>query len=156
MKQEKISIEEKVQEASKIVLYKQALEICKDFIYNYSTAVANIVGDIIQRPSLKKVTDLELEHDKFFSNQEEDEESPSRMSVFGDQLEYMVAVYYIFSVKREYTEDGKPCIKLNEVQEDVSLKDNPIRNVILIYDNEQVCCRDFDRLRNRLNKWKKK
>lgn len=163
MKKEKISTEETKSRVKQVIkevveesLQKQALEICKDFIYSYSTAMANVIGDFINKPTIDNLKNIEIEHDRYFSQRDENEDEIQRMFTFGDTEQYMVQFFYIFSVRRTYREDGKPCLMINEIQEGITLRDNPIRNLVLMYDNEAVCCRDFDRLRNRLNKWKKK
>lgn len=70
-----------------------------------------------------------------------------RMVDFGDDSSYSVMRYHIVNIKRFWDNQARPCIKLNEMPEEVNLKDNPCKNVVLIYDDDRLRDRDYSRLR---------
>lgn len=69
-----------------------------------------------------------------------------RMVQFGDESGYLAQRYHIVSVSSRW-ERGFPSIILNEMPEDLSLKDNPIKNVVLVYSDDRIRDRDYTRLR---------
>lgn len=68
-----------------------------------------------------------------------------RMIQLGE--DYTVMRYHIVSAKRFWDINHRPCILLNEMPEEVNLKDNPIKNVVLIYEDDILRDRDYSRLR---------
>lgn len=73
-------------------------------------------------------------------------EKKRRMVEFGDTERYSVMRYHLVSVRAMWYNES-PAIKLNEMPDDVTLKDNPIKNVILIYETPEIRDRDYARLR---------
>lgn len=78
-------------------------------------------------------------------------ERKNKMIEFGCESMYAISRYYILSYNSYFDTYGRPCIALNEMPEEVSLKDNPCKNVILIYSDVDVRDKDFQRLRLILN-----
>ena len=68
-----------------------------------------------------------------------------RMIQLGE--DYTVMRYHIVSAKRFWDVNQRPCILLNEMPEEVNLKDNPIKNVVLVYEDDILRDRDYSRLR---------
>lgn len=66
---------------------------------------------------------------------------------FGDQSQYTLLRWFIISVGRRYDDDGAPLLILNEMPEDATLKDNPIKNVVLSYEDEDQRDRDYMKVR---------
>ena len=58
---------------------------------------------------------------------------------------------YIVSAEMKYTDEGVPEIIINRMPDDVTLKDNPYKNIHVRYESEDDCSRDFDRLKLVLN-----
>lgn len=70
-----------------------------------------------------------------------------RMFSFGNCDNYIVSRFFIISVLKRYENDGAPILILNEMPEDVTLKDNPIKNLKLIYESEDDRDRDYEKLK---------
>lgn len=70
-----------------------------------------------------------------------------RMIAFGDGSDYSVMRYHIVNIRKYWDNLARPCIKLNEMPEEVNLKDNPCKNVVLIYEDDRIRDRDYSRLR---------
>ena len=76
-----------------------------------------------------------------------DTQRKRRMIEFGDENKFAVMRYHIVSVKSDWDTSSRPIIILNPMPEEVTLKDNPIKNIILQYESDEVRDRDYSRLR---------
>lgn len=72
------------------------------------------------------------------------------MFVFSDGKLALTRIF-IVSAEMDYTDEGVPEIIINRMPDDVTLKDNPYKNIHVRYENEENCSRDFDRLKLVLN-----
>lgn len=73
-----------------------------------------------------------------------------RMFVFSDGRLALTRIF-IVSAEMDYTDEGVPEIIINRMPDDVTLKDNPYKNIHVRYESEEICSRDFDRLKLVLN-----
>lgn len=73
-------------------------------------------------------------------------EKKRRMVEFGDESRFIAMRYHIVNVYRTWQEN-RPVLILNSMAEDVTMKDNPLKNVVLLYEDDRVRDRDYDRLR---------
>lgn len=73
-----------------------------------------------------------------------------RMFVFSDGKLALTRIF-IVSAEMGYTDEGVPEIIINRMPDDVTLKDNPYKNIHVRYESEENCSRDFDRLKLVLN-----
>lgn len=78
---------------------------------------------------------------------QEDNKKKKRMFTFGSVNDYMVSRFFIVSVKKKYSGDGEPILMINEMQDEITLKDNPIKNLKLIYEDEDDRDRDYEKLK---------
>lgn len=70
-----------------------------------------------------------------------------RMVEFGDGTSYSIMRYHIVNIKSYWDDQQRPCIKLNEMPEEVNMKDNPCKNCVLVYEDDRIRDRDYARLR---------
>lgn len=73
-----------------------------------------------------------------------------RMFVFSDGRLALTRIF-IVSAEMDYTDEGVPEIIINRMPDDVTLKDSPYKNIHVRYESEEICSRDFDRLKLVLN-----
>lgn len=126
-------------------------------ILNTCIDIFNDTGMVTFAKLLKSVKDSDGDSESIEALQKEEEswvnfegQKKRRMIQFGDESGYLAQRYHIVSVSARW-ERGLPCIILNEMPEDLSLKDNPIKNVFLYYADDRVRDRDYSRLRVILN-----
>lgn len=73
-------------------------------------------------------------------------EKKRRMVSFGDGSQFIAMRYHIVNIHRTWRGD-KPALILNSMADDVTMKDNPLKNVVLLYEDDRIRDRDYDRLR---------
>jgi hypothetical protein len=122
-------------------------------------SVANLFGDlklnvlkgkledVIALQDTKSIADFTEECVKW---SEKEYTKKQRMFVFSDGKLALTRIF-IVSVEMDYTDEGVPEIIINRMLDDVTLKDNPYKNIHVRYENEENCSRDFDRLKLVLN-----
>ena len=72
-----------------------------------------------------------------------------KLNVLKGKLEDVIALQDTKSIA-DFTE-GVPEIIINRMPDDVTLKDNPYKNIHVRYESEENCSHDFDRLKLVLN-----
>lgn len=122
-------------------------------------SVANLFGDlklnvlkgkledVIALQDTKSIADFTEECVKW---SEKEYTKKQRMFVFSDGKLALTRIF-IVSAEMDYTDEGVPEIIINRMSDDVTLKDNPYKNIHVRYENEENCSRDFDRLKLVLN-----
>lgn len=65
-----------------------------------------------------------------------------RVIHFHDIADTRLHYYYIIGYEKGYTDDDEPTIILNKFED--SIKDNPVRNVVLVYDDIDVRDEDYE------------
>ena len=103
--------------------------------------------DVIALQDTKSIADFTEECVKW---SEKEYTKKQRMFVFSDGKLALTRIF-IVSVEMDYTDEGVPEIIINRMLDDVTLKDNPYKNIHVRYENEENCSRDFDRLKLVLN-----
>lgn len=129
-------------------IYKEALDALSVTSSMISERLERSVLELRSNPtedSLNKLIDVIDD-----LNQIRDERK-QRMFAFGDESRSMVMRCYIFSVCKDWDENSNPILKINEMAEGVTMKDNPIKNLIVQYEDIDIRDRDFDRLKITLN-----
>lgn len=67
---------------------------------------------------------------------------------FGNESSYSMIKYFIVTYERDYNDDGRPIIIINRLADSSDgFKDNPIKNLYLIYDDEEERDRDFEKIK---------
>lgn len=75
-----------------------------------------------------------------------DDDSPFVTLGYGDH-EIVLNKRYIFSYRKDWgLYSDQACLYINEMSEGATMKDNPIRNLIIEYDDVDDRDRDFDKL----------
>lgn len=122
-------------------------------------SVANLFGDLklnVLKGKLEDVIALQdTESIADFTEEcvkwsEKEYTKKQRMFVFSDGKLALTRIF-IVSAEMDYTDEGVPEIIINRMLDDVTLKDNPYKNIHVRYENEENCSRDFDRLKLVLN-----
>ena len=68
-----------------------------------------------------------------------------RNFVFGNDFSLLKG--FIISQSKEYNKKGEPVIIINKLEDETaSFKDNPIKNLYIIYEDEEQRDVDFERL----------
>lgn len=103
--------------------------------------------DVIALQDTKSIADFIEECIKW---SEREYAKKQRMFVFSDGKLALTRIF-IVSAEMDYTDEGVPEIIINRMPDDVTLKDNPYKNIHVRYESEENCSRDFDRLKLVLN-----
>lgn len=126
-------------------IYKETIEISSNIIRTLgSSAIANKLDALLANPITESFLSLMIEVEFFLDNTLE--EKKKRMFSFGAGDELSIMRCFIVSVKKNWTLKGEPELIINEMPEDVTLKDNPYKNLHVIYRDEITRDRDYDRL----------
>lgn len=124
---------------------EQALEIIGRLLDDVGLAyIGDMVRNISDDGDVSDIIALKEACEKFYNF---DTQRKRRMIEFGDENKFAVMRYYIVSVKSDWDTSSRPIIILNPMPEEVTLKDNPIKNIILQYESDEVRDRDYSRLR---------
>ena len=70
---------------------------------------------------------------------------------YGDH-EIVLNKRYIFSYRKDWGLNNQASLYINEMSEGATMKDNPIRNLIIEYDDVDDRDRDFDKLQTIIHK----
>ena len=74
------------------------------------------------------------------------EQFKKRFFVFKNHA-YSILKAFIISYQKDYNDDGQPVIVINKLEdESASFKDNPIKNLYIVYDSEEDRDVDFEKL----------
>lgn len=125
---------------------KMILDACIDIFSDTGLIIfAKLVKEIKDSDGSPLSIEALKEEEKRWINFET--QKKRRMVDFGDDSGYSVMRFHIVNIKKYWDLEGRPCIKLNDMPEEVNLKDNPCKNVVLIYEDDRVRDRDYSRLR---------
>lgn len=106
--------------------------------------LGNIVRKVSDDGDASDILELKEECERFYNF---DTQRKRRMIEFGDEGKFAVMRYHIVNIKSEWDADFRPIIILNQMPEEVTLKDNPIKNITLVYLDDKLRDRDYARLR---------
>ena len=102
-----------------------------------------MIVDYLENPNSDKAEIFQKEVEVW---KEYEEQSKGRMFVFSDG-EHALMKYFIISYEKDWYSDGNPAIVINKLaDESASFKDNPIKNLWVVYNSEEDRDRDFERL----------
>lgn len=129
-------------------IYKDALDVLSVLGASISDRLERAISSIRISPTEENLDELITVVDDLNQIREEKKQ---RMFLFGDESKMMVMRCFVLTVTKDWSDDSRPMLKINEMPEGVTMKDNPIRNMFLIYDDIDLRDRDFDRLKIVLN-----
>lgn len=123
---------------------KEVIELCKIVLENVGIKrMANKIGEYLENPSsntkLQELYDEALIWDGFNEN------FKKRNIVLGNNLS--ILKFFIITFQKDFNENGEPVIIINKLEDETaSFKDNPIKNLYIIYKNEEDRDIDYERL----------
>lgn len=123
---------------------KEVIELCKIVLENVGIKrMANKIGEYLKNPSsntkIQELYDEALNWDGFNEN------FKKRNIVLGNNLS--ILKFFIITFQKDFDENGEPVIIINKLEDETaSFKDNPIKNLYIIYKNEEDRDIDYERL----------
>lgn len=123
---------------------KEVIELCKIVLENVGIKrMANKIGEYLENPSsntkIQEFYDEALNWDGFNEN------FKKRNIVLGNNLS--ILKFFIITFQKDFNENGEPVIIINKLEDETaSFKDNPIKNLYIIYKNEEDRDIDYERL----------
>lgn len=123
---------------------KEVIELCKIVLENVGIKrMANKIGEYLKNPSsntkIQELYDEALNWDGFNEN------FKKRNIVLGNNLS--ILKFFIITFQKDFNENGEPVIIINKLEDKTaSFKDNPIKNLYIIYKNEEDRDIDYERL----------
>lgn len=123
---------------------KEVIELCKIVLENVGIKrMANKIGEYLENPSsntkIQELYDEALNWDGFNEN------FKKRNIVLGNNLS--ILKFFIIIFQKDFNENGEPVIIINKLEDETaSFKDNPIKNLYIIYKNEEDRDIDYERL----------
>lgn len=123
---------------------KEVIELCKIVLENVGIKrMANKIGEYLENPSsntkIQELYDEALNWDGFNEN------FKKRNIVLRNNLS--ILKFFIITFQKDFNENGEPVIIINKLEDETaSFKDNPIKNLYIIYKNEEDRDIDYERL----------
>lgn len=123
---------------------KEVIELCKIVLENVGIKrMANRIGEYLENPSSK--TKLQELYDEALNWDGFNENFKKRNIVLGNNLS--ILKFFIITFQKDFDENGEPVIIINKLEDETaSFKDNPIKNLYIIYKNEEDRDIDYERL----------
>jgi hypothetical protein len=125
--------------------FEQVIDICIDIFSD--TGLVNF-AKLLKRvrdtdASQESIDDLLAEENKWLNFEGE---KKRRMVAFGDDSQFLAMRFHIVNAYRTWRAN-KAALIINEMPEEVNMKDNPLKNIVLLYDDDRLRDRDYARLR---------
>ena len=110
----------------------------------------NLLKSIVKNDGSKESIDAFMEEvGKYYASL--DSENDSKIIIFGDNInKIIVKKYYIITAVKEWSELYEPLLIVNKMPEDMTIKDNPIKNLIVKYEDIKDRDRDFEKVKRML------
>lgn len=123
---------------------KEVIELCKIVLENVGVKrMANRIGEYLENPSSKTI--IQELYDEALNWDGFNENFKKRNIVLGNNLS--ILKFFIITFQKDFNENGEPVIIINKLEDEtVSFKDNPIKNLYIIYKNEEDRDIDYERL----------
>ena len=121
---------------------KEVIELCKIVLENVGVKrMANRIGEYLENPSSKTI--IQELYDEALNWDGFNENFKKRNIVLGNNL----SILKFFTFQKDFNENGEPVIIINKLEDETaSFKDNPIKNLYIIYKNEEDRDIDYERL----------
>lgn len=123
---------------------KEVIELCKIVLENVGVKrMANRIGEYLENPSSKTI--IQELYDEVLNWDGFNENFKKRNIVLGNNLS--ILKFFIITFQKDFNENGEPVIIINKLEDETaSFKDNPIKNLYIIYKNEEDRDIDYERL----------
>lgn len=123
---------------------KEVIELCKIVLENVGVKrMANRIGEYLENPSSKTI--IQELYDEALNWDGFNENFKKRNIVLGNNLS--ILKFFIITFQKDFNENGEPVIIINKLEDETaSFKDNPIKNLYIIYKNEEDRDIDYERL----------
>ena len=123
---------------------KEVIELCKIVLENVGVKrLANRIGEYLENPSSKTI--IQELYDEALNWDGFNENFKKRNIVLGNNLS--ILKFFIITFQKDFNENGEPVIIINKLEDETaSFKDNPIKNLYIIYKNEEDRDIDYERL----------
>jgi len=123
---------------------KEVIELCKIVLENVGIKrMANKIGEYLENPSSKTI--IQELYDEALNWDGFNENFKKRNIVLGNNLS--ILKFFIITFQKDFNENGEPVIIINKLEDETaSFKDNPIKNLYIIYKNEEDRDIDYERL----------
>jgi hypothetical protein len=123
---------------------KEVIELCKIVLENVGIKrMANKIGEYLKNPSSKTI--IQELYDEALNWDGFNENFKKRNIVLGNNLS--ILKFFIITFQKDFNENGEPVIIINKLEDETaSFKDNPIKNLYIIYKNEEDRDIDYERL----------
>lgn len=123
---------------------KEVIELCKIVLENVGVKrMANRIGEYLENPSSKTI--IQELYDEALNWDGFNENFKKRNIVLGNNLS--ILKFFIIAFQKDFNENGEPVIIINKLEDETaSFKDNPIKNLYIIYKNEEDRDIDYERL----------
>lgn len=123
---------------------KEVIELCKIVLENVGIKrTANKIGEYLENPSSKTI--IQELYDEALNWDGFNENFKKRNIVLGNNLS--ILKFFIITFQKDFNENGEPVIIINKLEDETaSFKDNPIKNLYIIYKNEEDRDIDYERL----------
>lgn len=123
---------------------KEVIELCKIVLENVGIKrMANRIGEYLKNPSSKTI--IQELYDEALIWDGFNENFKKRNIVLGNNLS--ILKFFIITFQKDFDENGEPVIIINKLEDETaSFKDNPIKNLYIIYKNEEDRDIDYERL----------
>ena len=123
---------------------KEVIELCKIVLENVGVKrMANRIGEYLENPSSKTI--IQELYDEALNWDGFNENFKKRNIVLGNNLS--ILKFFIITFQKDFNENGEPVIIINKLEDETaSFKDNPIKNLWVVYKSEEDRDRDFERL----------
>ena len=122
----------------------EVIELCKIVLENVGIKrMANRIGEYLENPSSKTI--IQELYDEALNWDGFNENFKKRNIVLGNNLS--ILKFFIITFQKDFNENGEPVIIINKLEDETaSFKDNPIKNLYIIYKNEEDRDIDYERL----------
>lgn len=123
---------------------KEVIELCKIVLENVGVKrMANRIGEYLENPSSKTI--IQELYDEALNWDGFNENFKKRNIVLGNNLS--ILKFFIITFQKDFNENGEPVIIINKLEDETaSFKDNPIKNLYIMYKNEEDRDIDYERL----------
>lgn len=123
---------------------KEVIELCKIVLENVGVKrMANRIGEYLENPFSKTI--IQELYDEALNWDGFNENFKKRNIVLGNNLS--ILKFFIITFQKDFNENGEPVIIINKLEDETaSFKDNPIKNLYIIYKNEEDRDIDYERL----------
>lgn len=121
---------------------KEVIELCRETFFNIGLKrLALKLGDYLsKKDNISELYEEALNLDNF----SDDNKRRYFKFINGD---YQILKFLIMTYEKGYSEEGKAEIIINKLEDETaSFKDNPIKNLHIIYEDEKSRDIDFERL----------